>query len=338
MTIDELCDQYERFAAIYYRQPGSKHPTGTLKNIRDALRVLRDMQDPTPAPGMLWQDRDRRIGDLPADLMTAKLLKAIQRAQADQGLARRTVNDRIAWIQRMFCWAADPEQELLPEDVCAKVRMVKPLRPGRSNAAEPPPRRSVSYEAVRATALFATPMIRTMIHVLWHTGMRAGEVCRMRKSEINRDGPIWIYEPAHHKTEHHGRQRIIPLGPKCQQALTAWWDQARTLPGAGAGAGAGSLPGAGAGDLLFEGGRFRGSGRPITRQAFYNAIRRINMKYGLDDWGLHQVRKAFATRVARKFSERDAQLLLDHADVDITRRHYIDPDLQRKIELMEEIG
>lgn len=322
MTIDELCDQYERFAAIYYRQPGSKHPTGTLKNIRDALRVLRDTQDPTPAPGMLWQDRDRRIGDLPADLMTAKLLKAIQRAQADQGLARRTVNDRIAWIQRMFCWAGDPEQELLPEEICAKVRMVKPLRPGRSNAAEPAPKGPLDKERFRATmriAMIENPKVQTMLGLLWLTGMRASECCRMRKSLINRDDATWTYWPDQHKTAHHGHQRPIALGPRARQILTAWWDQA-------------------AGDILFDGGRHVPNGRPMTRQALYNAVRRMNLAHEIPQWGLHQIRKAHATHIARKLSEDDARLMLGHSDAAVTRQHYIEVDLRRMKQIAEDLG
>ena len=55
------------------------------------------------------------------------------------------------------------------------------------------------------------------LHLL--TGMRPGEVCSMRLCDIDRSGDVWKYSPEGHKTEHHGRSRVILLGRKAQRIL-----------------------------------------------------------------------------------------------------------------------
>jgi len=37
--------------------------------------------------------------------------------------------------------------------------------------------------------------------------------------DLDRSGDVWEYRPESHKTEHHGRQRIIYIGPQAQQIL-----------------------------------------------------------------------------------------------------------------------
>jgi len=49
--------------------------------------------------------------------------------------------------------------------------------------------------------------------------MRPGEVVQMRMEDIDLSGEIWIYRPSSHKTEHHGRERLGPVGPKAQAVL-----------------------------------------------------------------------------------------------------------------------
>jgi len=42
-----------------------------------------------------------------------------------------------------------------------------------------------------------------MVELQWLTGMRSGEVTRMRTGEIDTTGKLWIYRPSRHKTQHH---------------------------------------------------------------------------------------------------------------------------------------
>ena len=41
----------------------------------------------------------------------------------------------------------------------------------------------------------------------------------MRPCDIDRSKKIWTYRPFTHKTEHHGKERLIFLGPRAQRVL-----------------------------------------------------------------------------------------------------------------------
>jgi hypothetical protein len=44
----------------------------------------------------------------------------------------------------------------------------------------------------------------------------------MRTIDVDTSGRVWIYTPKSHKTEHHGRERRIHLGPAAQEILRPW--------------------------------------------------------------------------------------------------------------------
>ena len=317
MLIDQLCDLYLAWAGRYYRKPKSRRLTRSTNNIRDACRELRETRYRPRGAG--WQVR---LGGVPAAEMTARMLYACQQQMAESGrLSRRTCNDRIDWIKRMFRWAAGPEQELIDETVPARLALVKPLAYGRTPAREPEPVQSVEERDVQQTALYASAKLRAMIFIQWHTGMRPAEVCCLAKSAIDTATDPWIYRPHEHKSDHHRKERAIPIGPRGQQGLCEWWDQPR-------------------GDWLFEGHRHgvTPTGAPMHRNSYSQAILRINRQHGLAEWSPNQIRHAFATRIERETGdERAAQLLLDHSDTRTTRG-YIDADTQRKLELMRQYG
>jgi integrase len=64
--------------------------------------------------------------------------------------------------------------------------------------------------------------VATMIRLQELTGMRPGEVVLVRTCDIEMSGAIWTYTPATHKTEHHGHERVIYLGPRAQEVLRPW--------------------------------------------------------------------------------------------------------------------
>jgi integrase len=58
-----------------------------------------------------------------------------------------------------------------------------------------------------------------MIQLQLATGMRPGEVIRMRGCDLNMAGKVWEYTPETHKTQHHGKRRVIYIGPRGQQII-----------------------------------------------------------------------------------------------------------------------
>jgi integrase len=77
----------------------------------------------------------------------------------------------------------------------------------------------VADDVVDATLPHLPVVIADMVRVQRLLGCRPGEVCMMRPSDIDRSAEVWEYRPASHKTEHHGRHRVIFIGPKAQEIL-----------------------------------------------------------------------------------------------------------------------
>ena len=61
--------------------------------------------------------------------------------------------------------------------------------------------------------------LRAVVELMQLTGMRPGEVCRLRLGEVDRTGDVWAYRPALHKTRHRGKSRLVPIGPRARAVL-----------------------------------------------------------------------------------------------------------------------
>ena len=71
----------------------------------------------------------------------------------------------------------------------------------------------------KTVAASQNPMINDMLLLQRETGMRPGEVCSMKWEDIDDSDDIWVFVPYEHKTEHHGKSRIIFLNSTCQEIL-----------------------------------------------------------------------------------------------------------------------
>src|SRR5690606_39062512 len=40
-----------------------------------------------------------------------------------------------------------------------------------------------------------------------------------RPCDLDRSGDVWSYSPKHHKTEHHGKRRVVYIGPRAQEIV-----------------------------------------------------------------------------------------------------------------------
>jgi len=144
-------------------------------------------------------------------------LKAVREKLIVEGLTRPGVNAHVKRIVRMFRWAAG--EALLPAAVVDGLRMVPGLRIGRTSAPEPPPIGPVDAAIVDTTLPHLMPIVADMVRFQRLTGCRPGEVCIVRPCDIDRSGDVWIYAPAHHKTQYLGRERTICVGPQGQALL-----------------------------------------------------------------------------------------------------------------------
>jgi len=200
--VSEVILGFYRHAEQHYRHADGT-PTSELADYRLSLRPLRAMYGATPA----------------AEFGPRKLA-AVRESMIRGGLSRKVINQRIDRLKRVFKWAAAEEQ--VPVTVYQSLRTLTGLRAGRSAARETDPVVPVPEVNYEGTLPVLPRVPRAMVEVLRWSGMRPGEVCRLTLDQIDRTDKVWVYRPGQHKTRHHGKVRVVPLGPKAQAAILAF--------------------------------------------------------------------------------------------------------------------
>lgn len=120
-------------------------------------------------------------------------------------------------IRRMFKWAV--ENEIVPPAIFHGLIAVRGLQRGRTAARETERKKPVAVTLVDAVRPYVSRHIEAIIDLQLLTGARPGEICAMRACDLDTSGRIWIYKLEAHKTEHHGHQREIYLGPRAQDVV-----------------------------------------------------------------------------------------------------------------------
>ena len=341
--VDELISAYLDFAKTYYVKNGAL--TGEYRNIGDAMRPLTALYGRA------------RVGEFgPTEL------KAVRQAMIDSNLCRRTINNRINRIRRVFKWGV--ENEFVPAEVLHALQAVAPLKLGRCNVREAGPVKPVPEHLIEPVLKLVAPQVAAMIRLQLLTGMRPGEVMLMHPSDIDMSGPIWVYRPARHKTEHHGRQRVIYLGPKAQEVLQPFLseDKAAWL----------FSPQEAMAHIHRE--RRQARQTPLTpsqaarkrkrypqwtpgdcydRRSYAWAIRRAcdaafpPPKHAIEAdrhtwraahrWSPNQLRHNAATYLRKQFGIEAARVVLGHSSADVTEI-YAELDLAKAAEIMRSVG
>jgi hypothetical protein len=111
LTNVELMVRYKRFAQSYYRKNGQI--TGEVACLLSAMRFVNDM-----------------YGRGPVNSFGPLKLQALQQAMIRTHCSRRTMNQQIGRIVRMYSWGVS--QELVRPDIAAALREVKGLHKGRT--------------------------------------------------------------------------------------------------------------------------------------------------------------------------------------------------------------
>ena len=200
ITIKELIARFWHYAEGYYRTLTDGR-NKELEQFRLALRPLKELYASTPAV---------EFGP--------RSLKALQQEMVKMGWCRPYINKQVNRIRHAFRWAVS--DELIPSGVLHSLQSVPGLKRGRSEAYEPEKVTPVPMELVDAIKPFVSRQVWAMIQLQLFTAARACEVIQMRPCDIDRTKKIWVYKPEHHKTEHHGFEKKIWIGPRGQQELT----------------------------------------------------------------------------------------------------------------------
>jgi integrase len=328
LSVNELLLAFWKFAAGYYRRPDGS-PSGELGSLRLALRPLKQLYGDTTA---------REFGPI--------ALKAVRQSLVDSGLCRRTVNQRLARLARVFRFGV--ENELVPAAVYHALKAVPGLRSGRSGAKEGRKVRPVPDGHVDAVRPYVSRQLWAVIELQQLTAMRSGEALAMRGCDLDTSGPVWVYTPGRHKGEVHGKQRQVFLGPKAQQVVRGWLRDDPT-------------------EHLFQtreakaehlAKRRRGRRTPLTpsqkgrtrkasprrapgdhhgTRAYCHAVGKACERAAVPRWHPHQLRHSAATNLRRGFGIEVARVILGHASPAVTEV-YAEADRERAVQVMGQVG
>ncbi|MBI1903514.1 MAG: hypothetical protein HYS13_20620 [Planctomycetia bacterium] len=175
LAVADLILAYAERCKQHYRKPDGK-PTSELCLVRHAMRPLKELYSRLPAA---------QFSPLKLKAVRQRLIETGGRVLKDDSrrpLTRDVVNSHVGRIKRMFRWAV--ENELVPASVYHGLQAVAGLQHGRSNARETEPVKPVPQAFVDATLPHLSAQVATMIRLQLLTGMRPGEVCRMRTYDI----------------------------------------------------------------------------------------------------------------------------------------------------------
>ena len=212
-----------------------------------------------------------------------------------EGARPRSTARQLSSFRRFFRYLV--REGSIREDPTAQIAMPKI---GRSLP------KSLTEEEVEA--LLAAPVVtdplgnrdRTMLEVLYATGLRVSELVNLRHGQVNlNQGVIRILGKGN-------RERLIPLGEESVRWLTEFEHGPR-----------GEILLERQTDFLFPTRR----GDRMTRQAFWHIIKRYARKAGISkELSPHTLRHAFATHLLNHGADlRVVQMLLGHSDLSTTQ-------------------
>jgi integrase len=336
LTVNEMLLAYLQHADAYYVKNGK--PTSEPVNIRLALRPLRQLYGETLA---------REFGPL--------RLKTVRQAMIDSGLCRSVVNKRVRHVLGAFKWAVG--EELVPSAAHHGLKAVSGLRRGRCGVRESEPVKPVPDAFVDAVRPHVSRRIWAMIELQRLSGMRPGEVCIMRTIDVDTSGRVWIFTPESHKTEHHGRERRIYLGPAAQEILRPWLRPELTAylfqpREAEAERHAGQRESRKTRVQPSQQNRRRRRPRKAPGERYSTGTYRQTIGYGIAKanreaervggdpipyWSPHQLRHNAATRLRREFGLDVARAVLGHSTPVVTEV-YAELDGAKAAEAMERVG
>ena len=326
-TITELMAAYICFAKEYYVKDG--RPTGHMGKIKEAVKPLKELYGRTAAA---------QFGPL--------ALKSVRQKMIDKGLCRSVINSYTGILKQMFKWGV--ENELVPAHVFHGLTAVSGLRKGRCGVREADPVRPVPDAAVEAIRPHVSPQVWAMIELQKLTGMRSGELVIMRGCDLDVTGDLWIYRPSSHKTDHHGHDRTVELGPRARQIVSPFLklDPKAYL----------FSPKEAEARRNEERRRQRKSPmtpsqskrqkkrRPLrvpaehyTTDSYRRAIARACEKAGIPSWHPHQLRHSFGTRIRKHFGLETAKAMLGHRTVAATQV-YAEMDRAKAEEVAAKVG
>ncbi len=208
-----------------------------------------------------------------------------------------SINRYLVSVKRYFSWAID--EGIVSRDPAKAVKLVPRVVP-------PPRHLSDKEEAalVSAAQRYGTLRDRTLIVVALHSGLRAEELCGMKRSDVvlsMRSGHLKVWGK-------RGKYREVPLNSTAREALAEWTEQ---LP-------EGS-------EWLFPSrkkGETNGAGekelRPIGARGLGYVVKRYAALARVEDLSCHDLRHRFGYRMAERVPLHRLAQIMGHDSLDTT--------------------
>ena len=176
---------------------------------------------------------------------------------------------------------------------------------------------------------------------------------------IETSGKVWIYRPEKHKTAHHGKQRMVLIGPKAKAAIEpflrteldaflftpAQADRERRearcadyAPPANAAGDYRNWPSyqkrRQQAEAKAEPKRYRDR---YTSTTYARAIAEACIAANIPHWSPNRLRHNAATRIRKEYGLDIAQVVLGHSGADVTQV-YAEADLAKATKAIEAVG
>ena len=239
----------------------------------------------------IWLAKKR----LTLEQVTRADLLAYLAANVRSGLSPRSSARHLSTLRRFYRYLLI--QGRTQADPTADVRSPVIGRPLPKNISEQGVEKLLSTPP-RDTALGSRD--RAMLETMYASGLRVSELVVLTLNELDlTTGLVRVVGKG-------GRERIVPLGEEASESLREYLGQARS-----------DLLKAQLTDAVFVTRR----GGPMTRQAFWQLIKRYAQQAGIGaEFSPHSLRHAFATHLLNHGADlRSVQMLLGHTDLSTTQ-------------------
>lgn len=340
--VSELISAFLKYAARKYVKDG--RPTSELAVYRSAVQPALDLYCNVPSA---------EFGPI--------ALETIRQQWVMQGLSRKTINKYVSRIVRVWKWGVS--QQIVPVSAWQALTSLEPLRQGQGR--DNPKIIPALDGQINAVQPFVSRQVWAMIQFQLATGCRPHEACQVRFVDIDTTKELWAYRPGSWKTQHHGTDRVVYLGPVAQGIVTEWqrknpeellWQPREARQDWLDAHGGTKRPV----------GKFQ-SGHQYTATSYGRAIERACEKaFGCpahlkrlyrpkvgDDieqikkdaanwrkahcWSPNQLRHAAATRIRATYGIEVARIILGHASA-VTTEVYAEVDRLKAVQAVRELG
>lgn len=269
----------------------------TLRNYLSDLRQFMAWCEAT------WEAGAETRAFAPAEVTTPTLTRYRAHLQTVAKLKPATVNRALISLKGYFAWAVEAGH--LARDPARPVKLVK-------QDPQPPFQLTDRQEEALVATVTREGSLRdrTILILMLHTGLRAGEVCRLQGEQLRlgkRSGSVQVWGKRH-------KYREVPLNATVRAALDEYLPTLRDRQG-----------------FLFPSGK---TGQALSERALGQLVQKYANRAKLEGLSPHDLRHRFGYRMAESVPLHRLAQIMGHDSLDTTRIYTQGRpgDLQKEVE------